>query len=91
MSEHQAAYLQLPEGELRRRADEAWHRLQHCRGCARGCAVNRLAAVSAQDAACHTAERAVVSSCNPHFGEEDPLVGSGGSGTTFFTWCNLGC
>jgi putative pyruvate formate lyase activating enzyme len=32
-----------------------------------------------------------VSSYGPHFGEEDPLVGSGGSGTIFFTWCNLRC
>jgi len=33
----------------------------------------------------------VVSSYNPHFGEEDPLVGRGGSGTIFFAWCNLKC
>jgi putative pyruvate formate lyase activating enzyme len=35
--------------------------------------------------------RAVVSSFNPHFGEEAPLVGRGGSGTIFFTHCNLRC
>ncbi len=34
---------------------------------------------------------AVVSSHSPHFGEEDPLVGRGGSGTIFFTHCNLLC
>jgi putative pyruvate formate lyase activating enzyme len=33
----------------------------------------------------------VVSSYSPHFGEESPLVGQGGSGTIFFTSCNLGC
>jgi putative pyruvate formate lyase activating enzyme len=33
----------------------------------------------------------VVSSYSPHFGEEDPLVGSGGSGTIFLTHCNLLC
>jgi putative pyruvate formate lyase activating enzyme len=33
----------------------------------------------------------VVSSYSPHFGEEDPLVGNGGSGTIFFTHCNLLC
>jgi putative pyruvate formate lyase activating enzyme len=32
-----------------------------------------------------------VSSYSPHFGEEDPLVGKGGSGTIFMTHCNLGC
>jgi putative pyruvate formate lyase activating enzyme len=40
---------------------------------------------------CRTGERAVVASYNPHFGEEAPLVGSGGSGTIFFAWCNLRC
>jgi putative pyruvate formate lyase activating enzyme len=34
---------------------------------------------------------ALVSSFGPHFGEEAPLVGSGGSGTIFFTYCNLKC
>jgi putative pyruvate formate lyase activating enzyme len=33
----------------------------------------------------------MVSSYAPHFGEEDPLVGRGGSGTIFFTHCNLRC
>ena len=36
-------------------------------------------------------EKAVVSSYAPHFGEESPLVGSGGSGTIFLTHCNLLC
>jgi putative pyruvate formate lyase activating enzyme len=34
---------------------------------------------------------AVVSSYGPHFGEEAPLVGRGGSGTIFFAHCNLQC
>ncbi len=33
----------------------------------------------------------MVSSYGPHFGEEAPLVGEGGSGTIFFTYCNLHC
>lgn len=33
----------------------------------------------------------MVSSYGPHHGEEDPLSGSRGSGTIFFTWCNLRC
>jgi len=41
--------------------------------------------------ACRTGREAVVSSFSPHFGEEDPLVGTGGSGTIFFTHCNLQC
>ena len=33
----------------------------------------------------------MVSSYGPHFGEETPLVGKHGSGTIFFTYCNLRC
>ncbi|MGC9332868.1 MAG: radical SAM protein [Anaerolineae bacterium] len=79
----------LPSGELKRRAEKAFARLAACDICARECGVNRLE--SAEKAGCHTGDRAVVSSYGPHFGEESPLVGTGGSGTIFFTWCNLRC
>jgi putative pyruvate formate lyase activating enzyme len=84
------AYLQLlRSGELKRRVAEAYGRLEACDICARECGVNRR--LSPEGAGCHTGERALVSSYGPHFGEEDPLVGSGGSGTIFFSWCNLRC
>ena len=84
------AYLQLlRSGELKRRAAEAYARLEACELCARECGVNRR--LSAEGAGCHTGERAIVSSYGPHFGEETPLVGRGGSGTIFFSWCNLHC
>jgi putative pyruvate formate lyase activating enzyme len=86
----EAAYLQLHRsGELRRRVAAAWARLEACDICARRCGVNRLQ--STKGAGCHTGERALVSSFGAHFGEEDPLVGHGGSGTIFFSWCNLRC
>jgi putative pyruvate formate lyase activating enzyme len=86
----EAAYLWLHRtGELRRRAAEAFARLEACDLCPRRCGVNRR--LSAEGAGCRTGERAWVSSYGPHFGEEDPLVGSGGSGTIFFAWCNLRC
>jgi len=40
---------------------------------------------------CHTERNAIVSSFHLHYGEEPPLVGTGGSGTIFFSRCNLGC
>ncbi len=84
------AYLQLlRSGELKRRVAEAYARLEACDICARECGVNRR--LGAEGAGCRTGERALVSSYGPHFGEEDPLVGSGGSGTIFFSWCNLRC
>ena len=84
------AYLQhLRSGELQRRVAEAYARLEACDICARKCRVNRR--LSPEGAGCRTGERAIVSSYGPHFGEEDPLVGRGGSGTVFFSWCNLRC
>jgi putative pyruvate formate lyase activating enzyme len=87
---YEPAYLQLlRSSELKQRVDEAYARLEACDICARECGVNRRQ--SAEGAGCKTGERALVSSSGPHFGEEDPLVGSGGSGTIFFAWCNLRC
>jgi len=56
--------------------------------CPRHCGVNRLAGESGK---CHITRQAVISSYGPHFGEESPLVGRHGSGTIFFTYCNLRC
>jgi putative pyruvate formate lyase activating enzyme len=84
------AYLALlAAGELERRAALAWEHLSDCDLCARYCRVDRLE--STRGAVCRTGERAVVHSYGPHHGEEDPLRGWAGSGTIFFTWCNLRC
>lgn len=83
------AYVALLEsGELKRRVEAAYRRLAACDICPRECGVNRL---QDEEGVCRTGKRAVVSSFNPHFGEEAPLVGRGGSGTIFFSWCNLKC
>jgi putative pyruvate formate lyase activating enzyme len=90
MGNFEPAYLELHRsGELKARVEEAYRRLESCDICAHGCGVNRRE--SAKGAVCRTGERAVVSSYAPHFGEEAPLVGRGGSGTVFFSWCNLKC
>lgn len=90
MSEFEPAYLELlRSGELKRRVEEAVSMLEECRLCGRECRVNRLESV--KGAVCRTGEKAVVSSFNAHFGEEAPLVGQNGSGTIFFTNCNLKC
>ena len=62
--------------------------LAECRLCSRHCGVNRLIGESGM---CRTTSQAMVSSYGPHFGEEAPLVGRHGSGTIFFTFCNLRC
>ena len=84
------AYLTLAEsGELAARVAAAWRRMEDCDLCARYCHVNRMRTV--KGAVCRTGERAVVHSHGPHHGEEDPLRGRLGSGTIFFSWCNLRC
>ncbi len=84
------AYLApMRSGELADRAARAREMMEDCVLCARHCRVNRLEGV--KGAVCRTGEKAVVSSHGPHVGEEDPLRGTRGSGTIFFTWCNLRC
>ena len=82
-------YLKLHHtGELWRRAKAALERLADCHVCPRNCGVDRMADTTA---ACKSGRYAVVSSHFPHFGEEDCLRGWRGSGTIFFSWCNLRC
>ena len=84
------SYLKLLEsGELSRRASSAWRHLRDCDLCARYCHVDRCETV--KGAVCRTGEGAIVHSHGPHHGEEDPLRGWNGSGTIFFSWCNLRC
>jgi putative pyruvate formate lyase activating enzyme len=84
-----AAYLELyHSGKLTERIDAAVSLLKSCSVCPRSCGVNRLASDVGK---CRTPREAMVSSYGPHFGEEAPLVGRHGSGTIFFTNCNLRC
>jgi len=89
MNSPQPAYLKLLDsGELQRRVAEAFDRLAHCELCARECGVNRRVG---KLGVCRTGELARVSSYGPHPGEEAPLSGWRGSGTIFFSRCNLAC
>ncbi len=83
------AYLQLEaEGQLQERVERAQSILESCRLCPRVCGVNRLAG---EQGFCRAPGRATVYSAGPHLGEEVPLVGRAGSGTIFFSHCNLRC
>ena len=62
--------------------------LRSCRLCPRNCKVDRTADETGY---CRTGIGSAVSNYSPHFGEEVPLVGTNGSGTIFFTNCNLRC
>ncbi len=85
----QPVYLRTErEGRLKTIEAELWDIFKNCRCCPRQCGVNRL---KGETGFCSSTDRLKVHSANAHFGEEKPLVGKGGSGTIFFSNCNLLC
>ena len=90
MTAYEPPYVELHRsGELLRRADAALELLAGpCRVCPRECSVDRL---DDDRGLCKIGRRATVASHFPHFGEENSLRGWRGSGTIFFSGCNLRC
>ncbi len=83
------SYMNLFEkGELNLKIHFLKEFLEECRLCPRECRVHRL---DGELGYCGAPSELMVSSAFPHFGEEPPLVGHGGSGTIFLTHCNLRC
>jgi putative pyruvate formate lyase activating enzyme len=89
-ADFEPAYLDLHRtGELKERADALWAVMAACQLCPRRCGVDRI---GGESGFCRTpGAQLVVSASQAHFGEERPLVGTGGSGTIFLTHCNLRC
>jgi len=89
MSSFEPIYIETyKNGLLKEKIRSATEILRDCVLCPRKCRIDRL---SDQTSVCKTGKNAWVSSYNSHFGEEAPLVGRSGSGTIFFTFCNLLC
>jgi len=85
------AYLRTYETDkhiLEDKVEQALRVLQKCEVCPRNCHIERL---ENKTAVCRTGRYAYVASAFPHFGEEDCLRGWRGSGTIFFSFCNLKC
>jgi len=83
------AYLSAARtGLLSERIAEAHGELAHCRTCPRDCDVDRL---TGQIGVCGIGRDVLVASAYAHFGEEDCLSGTRGSGTIFLSGCNLRC
>jgi len=98
---HDAAPLAAPSAVGSHHPSAAWPRRiraaaqarvllgpDRCRVCPRLCRVDRLHDVKGL---CRIGRTAVVASHFAHFGEEDCLQGWNGSGTIFFSGCNLRC
>lgn len=85
---HKGSYLELDENDFENRIESLYNIMELCDLCARKCNVNRL---EGEKGVCEAGKDLKVASYNPHFGEEEPLVGSKGSGTIFLSNCNLRC
>ncbi len=83
------AYATLEgENQLAQRIQEAYAVFENCELCPRRCGVNRQ---RGEKGLCRAPVKPVIFSAHPHFGEEISLVGRYGSGTIFFSNCNLRC
>lgn len=83
------AYARLEkQGALASRVEQAYSIFEHCELCPRRCGVNRK---KGERGFCRAPAKATVYSAHPHFGEELPITGKHGSGTIFFSHCNLRC
>jgi putative pyruvate formate lyase activating enzyme len=83
------AYKKLEaEGKLAERVKQAYALFENCQLCPRKCGVNRQ---KGERGFCRAPVKPVIFSYHPHFGEEMSLVGRKGSGTIFFSNCNLRC
>jgi len=83
------AYEKLEKaGILGKRVEMAYSIFESCELCPRRCGVNRK---KGERGFCQGRYKAMVYSAHPHYGEEESLVGRGGSGTIFFSNCNLRC
>jgi putative pyruvate formate lyase activating enzyme len=82
-------YLEkLTPNDLKERSEALHHLFEKCRICPNECMARRS---EGETGDCHSTDEVIISSVGPHSGEEPPLVGSFGSGTIFFTNCNLSC
>lgn len=75
-------------GALREKGEQLWAMMARCELCPHRCGANRL---QGERGWCGADDRLEIASYHLHFGEEDALVGHGGSGTIFMTHCSMQC
>ncbi|HNW40182.1 MAG TPA: radical SAM protein, partial [Candidatus Omnitrophota bacterium] len=88
MSDYPGYLDAYQSGKLKKIADELFLSLKSCQICPRRCRVNRL---EEKLGFCKTGSLPKIFSFMDHHGEEPPISGSRGSGTIFFSHCNMGC
>lgn len=65
--------------------------MYYCNDCPRKCNAERKALTHTGKGFCHMGQDPVIARADLHFWEEPPISGENGSGTVFFTGCNLQC
>jgi len=89
MGNYTPEYVRLSEtGELDNRIKTLKEKLKSCVVCPHHCKVDRL---NNERGFCRAGADMVIDGYGPHYGEESVLVGIGGSGTIFFSYCTLQC
>ncbi|MFH8108611.1 MAG: radical SAM protein [Candidatus Aenigmatarchaeota archaeon] len=78
----------IESGKMEERIEKLYKILEKCELCPRKCHINRLVG---EKGVCRSGLKLKISSFFPHFGEEDVLVGTHGSGTIFLSNCSLRC
>ena len=81
-------YQLLSSVDASRKRSEAYAHLRNCNLCPRRCGVNRWETTGVCLIGAETVKVNVIA---PHFGEEPCIQGHNGSGSVFFSGCNLRC
>lgn len=87
LDDYTPRYQLLTSVQESKKRSKAYAHLSNCNLCPRLCGVNRFE----KTGACLIGADVVVNTVAPHFGEEPCLQGHNGSGSVFFSGCNLRC
>lgn len=88
LDDYTPRYHLLSSVEASRKRSEAYAHLRNCNLCPRRCGVDRYQKTGFCLIGAETAKVNVIA---PHFGEEPCIQGHNGSGSVFFSGCNLRC
>jgi len=87
LDDYTPRYHLLPSAHASRKRSEAYAHLSNCNLCPRLCGVNRFT----KTGVCMIGANVKIATIAPHFGEEPCIQGHNGSGSVFFSGCNLRC
>ena len=88
LDDYTPRYLTLSSVDIAKKRAKAYAHLRKCNLCPRKCGVNRYKETGVCLVGAETVKVNVIA---PHFGEEPCIQGHHGSGSVFFSMCNLRC